>query len=119
MGEVIEVDMRRPQSFTISAVFSEDNGTWSASVDYYDKQTDKAEYFREVAAALIPLAGGLIAAAEGHDASRRGLMVANFSVFEDGTVDMNVPADMDKIMEAWIFRAIDRIKEKLATLGAA
>jgi hypothetical protein len=43
-------------------------------------------------------------------------MMANVSLFEDGTVDMHMPPDMTPDLKAWILQMMDRVRGKIVEM---
>lgn len=115
MGDVIELDARRQPSFMLDAKMGDD-GNWMVSVSYFDKSVEEPEAFREISEALVSIFGGLINAAEGKDPSKRGALIANIGIYEDGAVNIHCPFDMTPAMGHFIIQGLEDAKRKIRDL---
>jgi hypothetical protein len=112
MGEVLDfIPGRNPPGFTLNAVRDE-AGTWAVEVaDFYDTRIPVHEMFREVADALIPIAGGMIHNAEQLEPTTRGCIVANMTLYEDGYIELRTRPIDTPDRKGWFAAALDKIKD--------
>lgn len=99
--------------FTISAEMAED-GTWTVSVtEFYDDQMDTHALYREIAEALIPIAGGMIHSAEDLEPTRRGCIISNITIYQDGFIEMRNPPMDTPERKAWLVAALNKVKRRI------
>jgi hypothetical protein len=112
MGEIIELNNYKDMtpSFCISAQLMAD-GSWAIQVnDFYDDRMDSHAVFREIAEALIPIAGGLIHNAEELEPTKRGCIISNITIYTDGHIDYHTrPLDTPE-RKAWFLAALSKIR---------
>ena len=111
MGEIIafEKEVQR-SSFTISAEI-DDDGTWHASIDrFYHPSMPQSEVYREIAEALIPIAGGMLKEAEEIEPTKRGPLVIMIAMYQSGIIDfMSHEIDTSERVD-WFSDALDALK---------
>jgi hypothetical protein len=112
MSNVVQLDTRKPPSFRIDAEM-DDLNRWAVGVAYYDQSIPEPQVYREVSEALVEILGGLLAAAEGMEPSKRGMLLTNIGLYEDGSVCMHCPYDMSDDMRRFILVGIEQIKIKI------
>jgi len=114
MGEVIEFEGKdRQPRFTITCRLDEE-GSWLVTVDrFYDDGMPLHAMYREIAEALLPIAGGMIYSAEELEPTKRGCIVTNIALYENGHIDFHSrPFDTEE-RKAWFLDALKVIRKNV------
>jgi hypothetical protein len=117
MGEVIEFkDFVDPPNFCISAIWTDDK--WAVDVlDFHRPDMPTHAMFREIAEALVPIAGGLIHNAEGMVPTDKGCIITNITIYSSGVIDLQTqPLDTPK-RRTWLANALDTVKRDVLGKG--
>lgn len=112
MGEILDfTPAEKVPAFTIQA-HKDHVGVWCVSVpEFYDTKMPVHEMFREIADALIGIAGGMIHNAEALEPTSRGCIVTNISLYEDGYIELKT-AELDTPeKKAWLIQAIENVRD--------
>jgi hypothetical protein len=116
VGEVIALTdyiEECPAGFTINAVAGAD-GNWMVNVlEFHDHRMPTHEMFREIADAMIPIAGGFIHSAEALNPTERGCIVASIQLFSNGNIDFHSEPINTKERKAWFARALRKVSENV------
>lgn len=112
MGEILEFKSSRDTTphFSISARV-DGKGDWVISVDdFYDNNMENHAIYREIADAMIPLAGGLIHTAEELHPTKKGCIITNITIFGNGDISLHLPPMDTPDRKQWMLSALDSIR---------
>ena len=114
MGEVVELNNYKDLTphFAIGAHLVD--GVWDVEViDFYDNRMDVHAVFREIADALIPIAGGMVHHAEKLEPTTRGCIIANITLYAGGHIEFRTrPLDTEE-RKSWFLAALNKIKRNV------
>jgi hypothetical protein len=105
---------RKVPSFTISAVQDSAKG-WVVSInEFYDYSLTPAQAMREIADAMVVMAGGMIAAAESKEPTNQGRMIAAVSFYEGGHIELQSEPLDSKAKWDWLIAALETARKQFS-----
>jgi hypothetical protein len=95
-----------------------EGGDWHVAIDdYYNSRAERHEMLRDVANAMLDMAGGFIESAEEAEPTGRGKLVTYSAVYMDGSIDFHsMPMDTDAKKE-WMLLTLELIRERIEDGG--
>jgi hypothetical protein len=115
MGEVVELNNYKDMTprFSLEATMDEE-GSWRVAItDFYDDRMDTHAVYREIAEALIPIAGGMVHSAEDLEPTKNGCIMTSILLFQGGHIDFRSHPLDTKERKDWVCSALDRIKRNV------
>ena len=112
MGEVLDfMPAEKVPAFTLHA-HKDGEGMWAVSVtEFYDSKVPVHEMFREIADALVGIAGGMIHNAESLEPTSRGCMMSHIALYEDGYAELKTAPLDTPARKAWLIQALENIRD--------
>lgn len=113
MGEVVQFPVSdEAPHFCISVVWDENR--WNIDViDFHNKALPTHTMFREIAEALIPIAGGLTHQAEALEPTEKGCIVSNVSFYSSGVIEFQTQPLNTAKRKAWFLAALDTLRKNV------
>jgi hypothetical protein len=111
-SNIIDFKPKPTQSHFIIDAVQEPNDMWHVTIDeFHDHSLPPNQVMLEIAEALIPIAGGLVRAAEENVPTERGRMIANISIYDNGHITFQSDDIDTEERRAWFHEALNRIRD--------